>query len=151
MCNGGLIAVGIAAAVINGAEYRAGIKSIHERARPVVDGLARQQHVVRIHDSVNKTQQLPLGNETGLACHHAVEHRPHRVISLCRFGVMALDNVVHENFEGVVVLFGGKKLEGADTDMTLSDACQYSAWHLAIAHHLITGGGSSQRPGGWHA
>ncbi|MNM66863.1 hypothetical protein D3C81_783720 [compost metagenome] len=55
---------------VNGTEYGLWIIRIHEGAWPKVNAFSAKCHVVRIHYSMNKTNQLPLGNELGLTLNH---------------------------------------------------------------------------------
>ena len=48
--------------MVDGAEDRARIVGFHERARPVIDGLARNGSVIRIHHAVDEAEEHPLGH-----------------------------------------------------------------------------------------
>ena len=61
-----LIAVGVATAVVDRAEHRGRVVGIDERARPVVDGLTRDRHVVGVHHAVDEADQHPLRDQRGL-------------------------------------------------------------------------------------
>ena len=62
-----LVAVGVAPAVVDGAEHRRRIVAIHERARAVVDRLARDRRVVGVHHAVDEADVHPAA-ATSAAC-----------------------------------------------------------------------------------
>src|SRR5687768_14104937 len=64
------------AAMVDKAENGVRIVVIHERARPVVDGLARDGHVVRVHDAMDEAHAHPIRNERGLALYDRLEMTP---------------------------------------------------------------------------
>ena len=49
-----LVAIGIAAALVDGAEHRGRVEGVHERTRAIVDGLARNRRVVGVHNPVHR-------------------------------------------------------------------------------------------------
>ena len=55
----GLVAVGVAAAVVDRAEHRGRVVGVHERARAVVDRLAGDRHVVGVHHAVHEADEHP--------------------------------------------------------------------------------------------
>ena len=61
-----LVAVGVAAAVVDRAEHGRGIVGVHERARAVVDRLAGERHVVGVHHAVDEADELPAGDQARL-------------------------------------------------------------------------------------
>ena len=62
----GLVAVGVAAPLVDGAEHRGRVEHVHERARAVVDGLAGDRHVVGVHHAVHEPDEHPAGHQLGL-------------------------------------------------------------------------------------
>ncbi|MNW57937.1 hypothetical protein D3C74_357750 [compost metagenome] len=62
-----LIAVGISTLTVDGTEYGRGVVRVHKGTGPVVDRLAAKGHVVGVHHAVDEPDQLPLGDQRGLA------------------------------------------------------------------------------------
>ena len=69
----GLVAVGVASAVVDGAEDGGGIVCLHEGAGAVVDGLAGDGGVVSVHDAVDEAEEHPLRDQVCLAGDHGIE------------------------------------------------------------------------------
>ena len=67
------MAIAIATGLIDRAEHRIRIVDVHERARPIVDGLARDAHVVGVHHAMDETHKLPLRNQLGLTQGHGAQ------------------------------------------------------------------------------
>ena len=67
MRNARLIAPGIPALPVNRAEHLRRLERIHEGARPIIDGLAADGHIVRVHHTMDEPDTHPLRNQTGLA------------------------------------------------------------------------------------
>ena len=67
-----LVAVRVAPAVVDRAEDRGRVERVHERARPVVDRLARDRHVVGVHHAVDEPDEHPLGDRATPARRHAL-------------------------------------------------------------------------------
>jgi hypothetical protein len=65
-----LVAIGIAPAGVDRAEDRVGVEVVHEGAGAVVDGFARQGHVVGVHDAVDEAHAHPARDQLGLAFAH---------------------------------------------------------------------------------
>ena len=61
-----LVAVGVAPAVVDRAEDRGRVVGVHEGARPVVDGLAGDRHVVGVHHAVDEADEHPLRDQRRL-------------------------------------------------------------------------------------
>src|SRR3546814_3270598 len=64
-----LVAVGVAAGVIDRAEDGRRVVGVHERARPVVDRLAGDRHVVRSEEHTSELQSL-MRTTDGIFCMH---------------------------------------------------------------------------------
>jgi hypothetical protein len=58
-----LVAIGLAALPVDGAEDRRRIVGIHEGARAIIDRLAGDGHVVGVHDPMDEADVQPTGNE----------------------------------------------------------------------------------------
>ena len=70
-----LIAVGVAAGVIDRAEDGRRVVRVHERARAVVDRLAGEGHVVGVHHAMDEADQLPSGDQARLPLDDRLEER----------------------------------------------------------------------------
>ena len=70
-----LVAVGVAAALVDRAEDRGRVVGVEERARAVVDGLAGDRRVVGVHDAVHEADEHPLRDERGLRRDDGLEQR----------------------------------------------------------------------------
>ena len=57
----GLVAVGVAAGVVDRAEHRVRAVGVHERARAVVDRLPGDRHVVGVHHPVDEPDAVASG------------------------------------------------------------------------------------------
>ena len=93
---GWLIAEGISAAMINRAKHHLGIVAIHEGAGSIVYGLATQQHVVCVHDAMNKTQALPFCHQPGLGFTDKFKHGQGWVLAFSSFWIMAVNDMVDD-------------------------------------------------------
>ena len=65
-----LVAVSVASNLIDGAVDRLWVIDVHEGAGTVVNGLARNRHVVGVHDAMNEADELPLRYKRCLARDH---------------------------------------------------------------------------------
>ena len=70
-----LVAVGVAPTAVDGAEDGGRVEGVHERARPVVDRLAGDRHVVGVHHAVDEPHEHPLRDQRGLRLDDAAEQR----------------------------------------------------------------------------
>ena len=61
--------------MIDRAECFRRIVGVHESARTVVDGLARDGHVVGIHHAVDESELHPMGDQFGLPLDDSLEQR----------------------------------------------------------------------------
>ena len=112
-----LIAVGIAAAVVDRAEHRRRIVGIHECAWTEIDGLARHGHVVGIHDAVNEAHLHPARDQRGLSIDHRAQQREIRLFAALRLRVVAIDGIVREQPNRFDIVACGVILECAHADM----------------------------------
>ncbi len=141
MCDRRLVPVGVAPAVIDRAQDLLRIVLVEEGTGAVVDRLSREQHVVGVHHAVDESDGEPSRDELGLAGDHAVEHRAVGVLRTARVGEVAFDDVVEKDADGVLVTAGREVLDGADTDVALSDAREHGAGHgPRFAEDLLPGG-----------
>ncbi|MNV68816.1 hypothetical protein D3C71_1616890 [compost metagenome] len=65
-----LIAIGIASALINGAEYCPGIVGIHKSTGTVIDRLPADRHIIGVHHAVDEANELPFGDQRSLPPAH---------------------------------------------------------------------------------
>ena len=77
-----LVAVGVSAAGVDRAEHRRRVEGLHEGARPVVDGLAGDRHVVGVHHPVHEPDEHPLRHQRRLGGDDRLEQREVRVLGL---------------------------------------------------------------------
>ena len=98
-----LIAIRVASVAVDGAEDRCRIVGIHESAGAIVDRLAGDRCVVRIHDTMHKADINPFGHQFGLRIPHATAEE-----TKCQRGVV-LRSLVDE--VSIDVLFDQAKPE----------------------------------------
>ena len=120
---------------------------VHERARTVVDGLARYRHVVGVHDAVDEADKQPLRDQLCLARDHQVKEGAAGVRGVNRFGVMPRDDVISEALNRIHIPARREELEGTDTDVAQRDADQYRAGQGHLAPNCLAGRHNSERPG----
>ena len=103
--DGGLVAVAVAALMVDRAEDSIRIIGVHEGAGTIVDRLAGNGHVVGVHHAVDEAHRLPLRHQGDLACDDPAQHQPVGVELriLSGFGVdvreMPLDGVVGKRLQ----------------------------------------------------
>ncbi len=146
----GLVAVRVAAAVIDRAEHRGGVVGVHERARAVVDALAGDRHVVGVHDAVDEPGEHPVSDERRLRVDDALQEREIRILGVGRMRVVARDRVVGEALDqrGVPAR---RVLERADADVAGRHARQHRAGQHRLPRDEIAGRHHGERPAGGDA
>ena len=137
----GLIAIGIASAMIDRAENGRWVVRFHEGTWAVVDGFAGERHVIGIHDSMNKPDEHPAGDERRLAFDDGFEKGEVGVGRTVEFRVMAFPGVVGECLQGDLILAGGGPFKCTGADVTGGDAGQHGAGQRLLAHDRLAGGG----------
>src|SRR4029077_9950954 len=145
-----LIAVSIAAPVIDGAVDHLWVVDVHAGAGTVVNGLDRNRHVVGGHDATNEADELPLRYKPCLARDHQVEEGAVPVRGVNRLWVMPRDDVISEAPDRIQIPARREELEGADTDVARRDAGQYRAGQRLLAPNRLAGRHSGERSGGWN-
>ena len=132
-----LVAVGVAALDVDRAEARIGREAVHEGARPVVDRLPGDRHVVRVHDPVDETRQHPLRDQVRLRPHHAAQQAQRRDGLLTGLGPVAVDRVLDQVSHGIGAQMPRGVLERADPQMARGRAREDRAalGHGAAAQH----------------
>jgi hypothetical protein len=86
-----------------GAEHRGQVEGLQEGARPVVDRLAGDRHVVGVHDAVHEADQHPPRDQLGLHRDDRLEQGQVRPFRLRRSRVVPGDRVVGEAAQEVDV------------------------------------------------
>ena len=146
MRDGGLVAVAVAALMIDRAEDSIRIIGVHEGAGAVVDRLAGNGHVVGVHHTVDEAHRLPLRHQGDLACDDPAQHQPVGVeLRVCSgFGAdvrkMPFDGVVGKRLQCGDVAQGCGILEGGDPDMALGGSGQHGPGFQAAAMDALAGG-----------
>jgi hypothetical protein len=113
----GLVAERIAPATIDRAEDRGGIVGFHESAWPVVDGLARDRHVVGIHDAMDEPHVHPLRDQRRLALGDTAQQRQVGLRRRREGRVVAGDRVVGQLSYAIDAAVRAVELERADPDV----------------------------------
>ena len=87
---------------------------VHESARAVIDGLARNRRVVGIHDAVDEFDEQPARDQARLPRHDAFQKRVIGTIGVGRFRVVPVDDVIGQPPHALGVVARREKLERAD-------------------------------------
>ena len=115
---------------------------IHERTGAVVDGFARNSHVVRVHDAVDESDSEPGRHQLRLVFDDMVQKAERTV---CFMG-MAFDCVADKRFERLAIVSRAKVLERADPDMAGGNSGQHRAWQRCLAKDRLSRRHGSERP-----
>ena len=94
-----LVAEGVAAARDRSSCTRRRVEGVQERARPVVDCLARDRHVVRVHHAVHESDEHPLGGSVMPARPATASNRARARLSVGRSGWWRGDRVIDQPVE----------------------------------------------------
>ena len=107
-----LAAERIASLLVNRAKPRVRIKRIHERARPIINGLAGNRGVIRIHHPMHKPHVHPLRNQLRLPDAHPAE-QPHVIPIVQLVCVVPGDGKVRQIFQlpGIALVQHPRELE----------------------------------------
>ncbi|CAB4889968.1 unannotated protein [freshwater metagenome] len=143
-----LVAVCVAAAVVDRAEHGGGVVAVHERTRPVIDGLSRDGHVVGVHDAVHEAHQRPACDQRRLRFDHRRVHRKVGVLTGGDVRVVAGDGVVGEALQQRAIAGGRCVLEGADAQVTGGHTGEHCAGQHGVAGNLLARGNHGERAGG---
>ena len=150
-----LVREGIATGSVDGAEHRTRVVGVHERTRPVVDGLTCYRHVVGVHHAMDEAHEQPLRYELSLACDNAFEERQVRLLSVKKLRVVPGQDIVREKANRLGIAPRREILEGSHPDVAGGDPRQHGSRKLRFAEHGLAGryGGertSSRDPEGSH-
>ena len=144
----GLVAVGIAALLVDAGEDAAHVEIIHEGAGTIVDRLAADSAVVGVHDAVDEAEGHPLRDEICLG-HADGAEQVHRA---SRIRVVAVDRVVGESAQVVDLATMGKDLERAHAQVAGGCAGEdCTGQHPLFAQDVFACGHSSEGAGGGDA
>ncbi len=133
----GLVAEGIAAGLVDGAEDRGRIVGVHERAGAVVDGLSGEGHVVGVHHSVDEAHPQPVRNERRLPLHHRLQQREIGVSGRKKVGVVAAEGVIGEDSNVLATGPSGHVFERPHPDVAGRDASQNRAGQRRLSEHRL--------------
>ncbi len=147
-----LVAVGVAPARVDRAVDGGRVEDLHEGARPVVDGLAGNRHVVGVHDPVDEPDEHPLGDQQRLGSDDRLEQGEVGLLGVCGARVVAGDRVVGEAPHEVDVARGPGELEAAHAQVAAGNPREHGARQQCLAAHPATrrhdgkgaGGGDAQ-------
>jgi hypothetical protein len=109
-----LVAEGVTPAMVDRAVDPARVIGIHKGTGAVVDGLTGDRHIVGVHHAVDEADAEPLGNEVRLCGDDGVEQRPVGAFLVRRFRIVAGDDIVREDPQGLRVATRGEVFEGPD-------------------------------------
>jgi hypothetical protein len=131
--------------VVDRAEDGVGVEGLHEGAGAVVDGLARDRHVVGVHDAVDEADVHPLRDQPGLTLRHRVQQCQRLLRCVGQRRVVARDRVVQQLPQPRRIVAGGEVLEGAHAQVARGHAGQHGAGQHAVAVDRLAGGGDGER------
>ena len=134
-----MVAEGVAALTVDGAEDRGWVVGINEGARPVINGLAAQGHIVGVENAVDKANAHPLGHEGRLPFDDRFEQgfSGFRVVGALR--EMALERVEGEGLEGLDITHGREQLKSADANVAGSNPREDCAGKSCFAEDRFAG------------
>ena len=133
-----LVGIGVAAVAVDRAEDCRRVERIHEGARPEVDRFAANRHVVGIHYAVDEADVHPLCDEQGLALGDRRQQREIRLRGRACVGIVAIDDVVGEEPDGLAITARGEVLERADANVARGHPRQYGARDHSLAANTLT-------------
>ena len=149
-----LVSVRVPAAGVDGAENGGRVVGLHERARPVIDRLAGDRGVVRVHDAVDEPDEHPARHEVGLAARHGGEQLQVRVVRIRGVRVMPGDRVIGESTKNRAVVAvvtrrqRARELERPHPLVTCGHSREYRAGQRLLPIHGVAGRGDRERPRG---
>ena len=153
--DGPLVAVRVPALGVDRGEARGRVEGVDERAGAVVDGLAGQGHVVRVHHTVHEADEHPAGDELGLRGDHRLVERERGVLGVGGVRVVAGDGLVDDpaqHLRGVRLLGEGRGVLGrADAQVRRGRPGQHRARQHGFAADRVARGDDGERPRGRHA
>jgi len=143
--HGRLLAVGISPLTVDRAEHRGRIETLHERTRTIVDGLARNAHVVGVHHPVDEAHAHPACNQLRLPLTDGLQHRNGLVGKLGEGGVMPRHGIVEQPPKHHLLLPRREELKSAHPQVAGRHAHQDRPGGRALAVHPLTGPDHRQR------
>src|SRR5215510_10733965 len=100
MGNVGLVAIRITSLIVDRTEHRRRVIDIHERTWAVVNGFARNGHVISIHDPVNEPDLHPLGDKGSLSLAHCGKERQVWSRTPVQLWEMPVDSIIGQHSYG---------------------------------------------------
>ena len=122
-----LVAPGIATAGVDGTEDALRVEGVHERARPIVDGLTRDRGVVGVHHPVDEAERHPLGDQVRLGSGDRLEQGRIGIGRCSGVRVMPGNHMIGEQPQGIDIVARQKILKSSDANVTCGNAGEYAA------------------------
>ncbi|MNC70656.1 hypothetical protein D3C75_1214910 [compost metagenome] len=89
---------------------------------------------------MNKTNELPFGNQAGLTLNHLLKQRKITVLSIIRFRIMSVPSVICQGPEILGNASCSGVLEGPNTQMAGSHTGKNSTWLFGFPDDRLPGG-----------
>ena len=121
----GLIAVSVAALLVNGREARLRAVAVEEGTGAIVNRFARNGHVVGVHHTVHKADIDPLRDKARLPFGNALQEAEVAAFAPHKIGIMARYGVIRELLQHFSVAACRKKLKAADPQVRACNARQH--------------------------
>jgi hypothetical protein len=141
-----LVAVRVAAALVDRAEDRGRVVRVEEGARAVVDRLAGDGRVVGVHDAVDEADEHPPRHERRLRGDDRLEQRERRRLGVRGRRVVARDRVVDQAAQQAGVAGRPGVLEAPDAQVAAGHASEHRPGQHRLAPDPATGRDDGQRP-----
>ena len=125
--------------MVNRTEDRRGVIRVQKGARAIVNGFARDRHVIGVHHPVNETPLHPARHQRGLRLTHSIQECQVRGRTLLQRRVMPRDRVIGQGAYGVQIAPGGEIFKGADAQVTCRDAGQHRPRQHRLAKDRLAG------------
>ena len=124
---------------------------VHESARTVIDGLARDRGVVGVHDAVDETDQQPARDQFGLPHDHGLQQRVIGTLGIRQLRIMPVDDMIRQPPHTVGIAARGKVLERADADVAGGHSREHRPWQHRLAHYVFARDHGGKRSRGGNA
>ena len=121
----GLIAVSVAALLVNGREARLRAVAVEEGTGAIVNRFARNGHVVGVHHAVHKADIDPLRDKARLPLGNAPQEAEVAAFAPYKIGIMARYGIICELLQHFSVAACRKKLKAADPQVRACNARQH--------------------------
>ena len=134
--------------MVDRAEHGDRVVGLHEGTGPVVDGLARDRHVVGVHHPVHEPDEHPAGQQRRLGGHDRLEQREVAVFGVGGAGVMPGYRVIRESPQQAEVAGVRGVLEAADAQMAARHPGEHGPGQGRLPLHRTSGRHHGQGSGG---